>query len=96
MEAFDPEQCVGNQEADNLRSTEIEFVGSPVGMDLALVEHLAIECGETLGIRAESPRNPVENDTDSGFMAAFNKMHELLGGAISRGRGEVAGGLIAP
>ena len=96
VEAFDPEQCVGTQEADNLRSTEIEFMGSPVGMNLALVEHLAIECGQTLGIRAESSRNPVENDTDSSFMAAFYKMHELLGGAILRGRGEVAGGLIAP
>ena len=96
MEHLDPEQRIGQQEAHDLGAAEIKFMRTPVRMDLAFVEHVAVERGQALGVRAEAPGNPVEDDADPGFVARFDEMHELLRRAVARGGGVVTRALVSP
>ena len=73
MEVLEPIQHVGDQEGADLAAGEVELVRAPVGVNLALVEHVAVEHGQTLGICAEAAGHPVENDAQAGLMAAIDE-----------------------
>ena len=96
VEALGPEERVGDEEGADLAAAVVELVRVPVGVDLVLVEHLAVEVGEALGVGAEPAADPVEDHADAGLVAGVNEVHELLGVAVARGGGVVAGGLVAP
>ena len=93
---LDPVDEVGDEEGANLAAGEVELVGAPVGVNLVLVEHLAVEAGKAVLVGAEPAGHPVEDDADAGRMARVDEVHELGRLAIARGRGVVAGGLVAP
>ena len=96
MELFDPEEGVGHEEAANLGAGEIELVRAPVGVNLAFEEHAAVEGRKSLGVGAKAPGNPVQNHSDAGLVAGVDEVHELLGGAVTRGCCEVSRSLISP
>ena len=96
MEEVGPEERVGDEEAPHLAAGVVELVGAPVGVDLVLVEHLAVERGKALGVGAEAAGDPVEDHADAGLVAGVDEVHELLGVAVAGSGGIVARGLIAP
>ena len=96
VEGLDPVEGVGHEEAANLPAGEVELVGAPVGVDLVLIEHLAVEGREAVSVGAEAAGNPVHDHADAGLVAGVDEVHELLRVAEARGRRKVAGGLIAP
>ena len=91
-----PVEQVGDEEGAHLAAREVELVRAPVGVNLVLVEHLAVESGEALLVGAEAARYPVENHADAGLVAGVDKVLELLGLTVARGWGEVTRHLIAP
>ena len=96
MEEVGPEERVGDEEAADLAARVVKLVRAPVGVNLVLVEHAAVEGGKALGVRAEAARHPVEDHADARLVAGIDEVHELLGVAVARGGGVVAGGLVAP
>src|ERR1700730_4883248 len=56
----------------------------------------AVEFGESVSVTREVCGGPVEEDAQSGVMAAVDKLHEISGRAVTAGGGEVTDGLIAP
>ena len=96
MELLNPEQHVGDQEAADLSAAEVELVRAPVGMDLALVEHVAVEGREPLGVGAEAAGDPVEDHADARLVARVDEVHELLGLAVAGGHRVVARSLVSP
>ena len=93
---LNPVQGVGDQEAAHFSPAEVELVGAPVGVDLVLVEHLAVEGGQAVGVRAEAAGHPVHDHADAGLVAGVDEVHELLRVAVARRGREVPGGLVAP
>ena len=96
VEEVRPEQGVGHEEGANLAAAIVELVGVPVGMDLVLVEHAAVEVGQALGVGAEAAAHPVEDHADAGLVAGIDEVHELARVAVAGRGGVVAGGLVAP
>ena len=96
MVGLDPVQGVGDQEAAHLTAGEVELVGTPVGVNLVLVEHLAVEGGKTVGVGAKTAGDPVHDHANAGLVAGVNKVHELVRVAVARGGRVVARGLVAP
>src|ERR1700732_873529 len=57
----------------------------------------AIELSETVGVAREMSGSPIEDDSDSGIVAAVDEIHEVRGRAIAaggRGRAIAAGGSV--
>ena len=91
-----PVEGIGDEEGPDLAFAEVELVGAPVRMLLLLVELVAHEVAEAMGILAEAARHPVEDDTDARLVAGVDEVHELLGRSIAGGRRIVARDLVAP
>ncbi len=60
------------------------------------VEMSPVEQTETVGVGREMGRNPIQDHTDARPMQRVDQGHEVLWRAVTAGRGEIAGGLIAP
>ena len=61
-----------------------------------LVQVGAVEAGQAVGVGREVRRHPVEDHADAPLVEVVDEAHELLRRAVARGRGEVAGRLVAP
>jgi hypothetical protein len=61
-----------------------------------LVEMSTIELGESVRVRGEMRRHPVENHADPMLMQHIDERQEIVGRAVARRRREIAGRLIAP
>ena len=73
----------------------------PVGMKpLAgvgvLIEVGAVEKAGAVLVGGEVGGHPVQDDADAVPVQVVDEKHEILGGAVAAGGGEVAGGLVAP
>ena len=101
MEALQPVQSAGDQEALHLATAEIVDVGIPVVMiALAriemLVEGRAVETRQPVGVGRKMCRDPVQKHPDSGAMRGIDEAGKRLGRAIDRRRREQAERLIPP
>ena len=101
VELLDPVHGVGHQEVAHLGAPEVEDVGAPVGMLATLgvwvlVEGGAVESAEGPGVLGEVSGHPVDDDADTRPVQRVDEVAELVGGAESRGGGEVGGDLVAP
>ena len=63
---------------------------------LVFVAALSVKFKQAVCVLREMSGNPVKNNADSLSVALVNKVHEVLRLAIARGRGKIAGYLIAP
>ena len=96
VEVLKPVQHVGDQEGADLAAGEVELVGSPVGVNLVLKQHVAVKGGKAVGIGAKTTGHPVHDHADARLVARIDKVHELLRVAIARRGGIIAGRLVAP
>ena len=96
VEVLEPVQHVGDQEGADLATGEIELVRAPVGVNLMLIQHLAVKGGQAVGVGAKTAGHPVHNHADACLVACIDKVHELLRVAVARRGGIVAGRLVAP
>ena len=101
MEFLQPVHCAGNEEALDLRTTEIKDAGGPVGMlvhlrILQFVAAGAVELVKAVQILGEVGRHPVQQHTDAGFMQGIHKDLQFIGGAVTGGGGVIIGDLITP
>ena len=92
---------VGDEEVAHLEPAEVEHVRAPVGLVAAarvrvLVERQPVEPGQGERVAGEVPRHPVEDDADAGLVQRVDEVLEVVRGAEPRGRGVVAGDLVAP
>ena len=60
------------------------------------VQVRAVEIAEAVFVAGEVRGDPVEDDADTVLMQVVDHVHQVLRGAITARRGEVAGRLIAP
>ncbi len=79
----------------------IEDVRAPVGVQaetrvLVFIEGGAVVLGERPVVLREVAGHPVEDDPQPGLVAGIDEGAQLVRRAVARGRGEVAGGLVAP
>ena len=72
-----PEHGVGKKEALHFAPRKIEFIGSPIRVYLAFVKHLAAKGSETVFIRTEMTRNPVQYHTDSRSVKTVDEIHQI-------------------
>ncbi len=67
----------------------------PAGIGV-LIEVGAVEEAGAVFVGGEVGGHPVQDDADAVAVEVVNEKHEILGGAVAAGGGEVAGGLVAP
>ena len=101
MEAFQPFQRRGHQEADHLGAAEVIDQRIPVLMKALarvpmLVERGAVEVSKAVSIGREMRRHPVEDDADARLVAGVDETSEVGGRAVAGGRREQAEWLVAP
>ena len=96
VEVLEPVQHVGDQEGADLAAGEVKLVRAPVGVNLVLKQHVAVKGGKAVGVGAKTAGNPVHDHADARLVARIDKVHELLGVAVARRGGVVAGRLVAP
>ena len=99
--ALAPEQGVGDQEVADLRAAEVEDQRSPVGVLAALrvgvlVQRRAVEPAQGEVVGREVGRDPVDDHADAGVVQRLDHGGEVVGVPEARGRGVVAGHLVAP
>ena len=61
-----------------------------------LVAGLAVKVVQAEGILGEMGGHPVHDDTDAGLVELVHERHQIFGGAVAAGGGEIARDLIAP
>ena len=98
---FDPEQCVGDQEVLDFRTSVIVDLGSPVRMltlsrVFMLIDSSSIEIGKSMCILREMSRNPVEYNTDLVSVQVIHHIFEILCSTIPRSRCIISCYLISP
>ena len=96
-----PVQSAGDQEALHLAAAEVEHHGAPLLVLAALgvrvlIAGLPVKVVQAELVLGEVGGHPVHDDADAGFMELIHKGHEVLGGAVAAGGGEIARDLIAP
>ena len=96
-----PVQGAREQEVAHLVAAEVEDECAPVGMlaaarILVLVQGRAVEAGQRPVVLREVRRHPVEDHADPGLVHPVDEGAEVVGRAEPRGRGEIAGHLVAP
>ena len=96
-----PEERVGDEEVAHLGAAVVEDERAPVGVRaaariLVLVERGAVEAHERELVAREVRRHPVEDHAEAARVQPVDELAELVGRAVARGRGEVAGHLVAP
>ena len=60
------------------------------------VEGCAVEAAQGMTVGREMRRRPIQNNADAVFVAAVDKIHKILGGAVAAGNGKIAGNLVSP
>ena len=101
VELGQPVERVGDEEVPDLEAAVVEDVRSPVGV-LALprvgvlVQRGAVEASEGPVVLREVRRYPVEDHADAAPVQLVDEEAEVVRRAPARGRGEVAGDLVAP
>ena len=101
MELLDPVQGIGNQEVLHFVHLVVKYLGAPVGM-LALsgirilIQRLAVEVRQTMGVLGKMGRNPIQDDTNLLLMQVIDQIHEILRAAMAGGGRIVAGHLVTP
>ena len=101
VEDVEPEHRARQQEAADLVAPVVEDEAVPVGVVAlaavgVLVEVRPVEVGEPVLVGREVGRNPVEDDPDPPLVERVHEVHEVLGGAVAAGGGEVARGSGSP
>ena len=101
MELVCPEQCIGNQEVLNLRSSIIVDQSSPMWMGTlpwikVFIQACAIKGGKSKSITRKMCRYPVKNHTDSCPMQSINKIHKIFRRTVAAGWSVITGYLITP
>ena len=96
-----PEQGVGEQEVADLVAAVVEDERAPVRVRaaarvLVLVERGAVEAREGEVVAREVRRDPVEDHAEPVLVQPVDELAEVVGRAVARRRGEVAGDLVAP
>jgi hypothetical protein len=98
---LEPEQRVRQQEVADLVAAVVEDQRAPV-LVLALprvfvlVERGAVEAREAVRILREVARHPVEQHADAGAVTRVDEVLEVVRVAVTAGRREEAGDLVAP
>ena len=101
VELLEPQRRARQEEALHLVAAVVEDRAGPVGVDAlarvaVLVEVGAVELVGPVGVAREVRRHPVEDDPDAALVEDVDQVHQVLGPAHPRGRGEEAGDLVAP
>ncbi len=101
MVLLNPEHSGRNEEACYLVTAVVEDVCAPLlvltdSPVLILVAACAVKASETVSVLGEVSRNPVEDNADAFLVAAVDKVHQVLGLAVTRGSGKVTCNLISP
>ena len=101
MVLLNPEHSGRNEEACYLVTAVVEDVCAPLlvltdSPVLILIAACAVKAAETVSVLGEVSRNPVEDNADAFLVAAVDKVHQVLGLAVTRGSGKVTCNLIAP
>ena len=101
VELIAPVQRVCHQEVAHFAAAEVEDVGAPVFLLAAapvgvLVEGGAVETREREVVFGEVGGHPVHQHADAVGVQRVHEFAELVRGAPARGRGVVAGDLVAP
>ena len=99
--ALEPRDRARHQERAHLGPPVVEDRRRPVRVKAlsrvgVLVEVGAVELGEGVGVHREVRRDPVEDHADAPLVEVVDERHQVGRRAVARGRGEVAGGLVAP
>ncbi len=101
VHVLEPEQGVGQQEAEDLVAPVVEHERAPVGVRApsgvgVLVEGGAVEAGQGPLVAGEVGRHPVEQHADAVGVEAVDEGLERLGRPPHRGRGVERRDLVAP
>src|SRR5678815_3956977 len=101
MVFVEPEQSARHQEAAYFIPTVVKDVGLPVRMKplsrICMLKQMgAVEIGESVRIRREVRRYPVENDSDSLLVQKVHQVHEVLRRTVARGWSKISRRLISP
>ncbi len=101
MVPVQPKERAIQQEVPNLDSIVIEDAAMPIRMVPEprvgmVVEMCAVKLGEPMRIVRKMRRGPVHQHPDSSLMRRIDKGHEVFGGSVPSGDGEIPGRLIAP
>ena len=95
-----PEERARLQKVAHLVAAVVEDQGAPLRVRsaemLMLVERGPIEAGQRPVVAREVRRHPIEDHSDSLAVQVIDELLEVVRGAETRGRREVAGHLIAP
>ena len=96
-----PEQGVGDEEVADLVAPEVEDQRAPVGVRPTagvgvLIERGAVEAGQRELVTREVRRDPVQEDPDALGVHLVDERPQVVGRAVARGRGVVAGDLVTP
>ena len=99
--AVEPRHRAADQKSAHLVAAVVEDRAAPVWMDAlprvgVLVEMRAVEQLQAELVGREMRRHPVEHHADAVLVQVVDHEHEILRRAVSAGRCEVAGDLIAP
>ena len=86
MVLFQPEQGVGDQEADDLLAAVIEDEGAPfrvmaLARVLVFVKAGAVKAAQAVAIGGKVRRHPVQDDANPVLVALVDKVHEIVRGA---------------
>ena len=87
-----PEQRIGNQKIGYAGTAVIVYQSAPMGMGALPGVHVFIDAGavkhsHSIGIPWEMGRHPVKYDADSLSVHIVHKVHEILRGTVTAGRG---------
>ena len=97
----EPEEGVGNQIVLDFVAAVVVDERAPVGMGAlarigVLVKMGAVKICEAVSVAGKMSGSPIKEDADAGLMTAVDKLHELGGGTMAAGGGEIAESLVAP
>ena len=94
-----PEGGGAVQKAAHLPAVVVEVAGAPLAaadVAVVLVQAGAVQPGQTGGVGGKVDRHKVHDYPDAHPVAGVDQPGELRRAAVPAGRGEVAGGLVAP
>ena len=96
---FQPEDRAAQEKAAHLRPRVLERALVPIRPRAKtrfglFVKVRSIKQSQAIFVWCEMRRHPGENNTDILLMQALDKIHQILGSAVTTGWREVAGGLI--
>ena len=101
VECLQPEERAARQEIAHLSAAVVEdralpFRVKPLPRIRVLVQMRAVEVGEPMLVVRKMRRHPIKDHPQSALVQAINEIHEILRGAVARGRREISRDLISP